>query len=101
MMDDVLLSAVRLKIVAELLTAEWISFTALRAVTETTHGNLGAHAAKLVAAGYVREEKQFAGRRPMTRYRLSAAGRRAFYAHLEAMQRISDAASAFRARKSA
>lgn len=100
-MDDVLLSAVRLKIVAELLTAEWISFSALREATGTTHGNIGAHLAKLVAAGYVREEKQFAGRRPLTRYRLAPAGRRAFYDHLASMQRISTAAKAFTKRESA
>ncbi len=56
-MDELLLSKIRLGVIAELLTAEWIAFSELQRATQTTNGNLGAHLLKLVDAGYVAEEK--------------------------------------------
>ncbi|MDQ2992801.1 MAG: transcriptional regulator, partial [Candidatus Eremiobacteraeota bacterium] len=73
---------------AELLGSEWVAFSALVRAAETTNGNLGAHIAKLVAAGYVDEEKTFVDRRPQTRFRLTACGRDAFVAHVEQMQAL-------------
>jgi predicted ArsR family transcriptional regulator len=85
-MDELLLSKVRLSIVATLLTSEWSSFPALTEATRTTGGNLGAHLAKLVEAGYVEEEKLFVARRPQSRYRLTRRGRDAFLAHVKQLQ---------------
>jgi len=86
--DELLLSKIRLGIVAELLTSEWIAFPALLKALQTTNGNLGSHLAKLVDAGYVQEEKTFVDRRPQTRYRLSESGRNAFVAHVRQMQSL-------------
>ena len=93
-MDELLLSAVRLKVVAELLGAPWVSFPELMRATESTQGNLGAHLTRLVDGGYVAEQKRFVGRRPSTRYRITARGRRAFLDHVETLRRIADAANA-------
>lgn len=93
-MDELLLSKVRLSVVAELLAAEWVTFSDLRDSAETTDGNLGGHLGKLVAAGYVEEEKRFVGRRPQTRYRLSSAGRRAFLRHVAELQELVDSGGA-------
>ena len=87
-MDELLLSKIRLGVIAELLNAEWVTFSELQQATQTTHGNLGAHLAKLVEAGYVAEEKVFVNRRPQTRYRLTKAGRAAFVQHARQMQRL-------------
>ncbi len=87
-MDELLLSKIRLSVVAELLGSEWVAFSALVRAAETTNGNLGAHIAKLVAAGYVDEEKTFVDRRPQTRFRLTARGRDAFVAHVGQMQAL-------------
>lgn len=87
-MDDLLLSKIRLGVIAELLTAEWVAFSALQHATQTTNGNLGAHLGKLVEAGYVAEEKTFVNRRPQTRYRLTPTGRDAFVAHVREMQAL-------------
>ena len=87
-MDELLLSKIRLSVIAALLTSKWVAFRELARVTETTNGNLGAHIAKLVAAGYICEEKSFVKRRPQTRYRLAPAGRNAFARHLREMQRL-------------
>lgn len=85
-MDELLLSKIRLGVIAELLGSEWVAFSELQRTTQTTNGNLGAHLAKLVEAGYVAEEKSFVNRRPQTRYRLTPAGRSAFVEHVREMQ---------------
>jgi len=86
--DDLLLSKIRLGVIAELLTAQWVPFSDLLRATQTTNGNLGAHLAKLVEAGYVQEEKTFVNRRPQTRYALTQNGRNAFVQHVREMQAL-------------
>jgi predicted ArsR family transcriptional regulator len=81
-MDEVLLSKVRLGVVAQLLNYDWVAFSELARALDVTNGNLGAHMIKLLDAGYVEEEKSFVNRRPLTRYRLSKRGRDAFAAHV-------------------
>ncbi len=92
-MDELLLSKVRLGIVAALLTNEWMSFSALVDAAQATGGNLGAHLAKLVEAGYVEEEKRFVDRRPQSRYRLTSLGRRSFMDHVAHLQSLVKATS--------
>ena len=87
-MDELLLSKVRLAVIAQLLPAEWVTFTELQASTEVTNGNLGAHLAKLVEGGYVKEEKRFEGRRPQSRYRLTKTGRAALLRHVAELQAL-------------
>jgi DNA-binding MarR family transcriptional regulator len=87
-MDELLLSKIRLGAIAELLVVEWVTFAALQRAIGTTNGNLGAHLAKLVEAGYVSEEKSFVDRRPQTRYRLTRTGRGAFTKHVGEMQSL-------------
>lgn len=92
-MDELLLSKIRLGVIAELIGATWLPFADLQRATETTNGNLGAHLAKLVDAGYVQEEKTFVDRRPQTRYRLTPAGRTAFVSHVRHMQTLLERAT--------
>ena len=87
-MDDLLLSRVRLAVIAELVAAEWATFTDLQRSVKATNGNLSAHLAKLVEGGYVTERKRFVRRRPQTRYRLTAAGRAALVRHVEGLQAL-------------
>lgn len=81
-MDELLLSKVRLGVVAQLLNFDWVAFSELARALAVTNGNLGAHMSKLLDAGYVEEEKSFANRRPLTRFRLTTRGRDAFAAHV-------------------
>jgi len=92
--DELLLSKIRLGVIAELINVDWVAFSELQQATQTTNGNLGAHLAKLVEAGYVAEEKTFVNRRPQTRYRLSQKGRAAFVQHVREMQRLLEKESA-------
>ena len=89
-MDDLLLSKIRVGVIAELLASEWVAFSALLRSLQTTNGNLGAHLAKLVEAGYVEEDKTFVDRRPQSRYQLTQKGRDAFVAHVREMQALLD-----------
>ena len=87
-MDELLLSKVRLSVIAQLLPVEWVTFTELQKAVDTTNGNLGAHLGKLVEGGYVKEEKRFEGRRPQSRYRLTSAGRSALLRHVADLQAL-------------
>jgi DNA-binding MarR family transcriptional regulator len=91
-MDELLLSKVRLGVVAELLNFDWIAFSELARSLDVSNGNLGAHLSKLVDAGYVEEEKSFANRRPLSRYRLTKRGREAFASHVTELQALLKAA---------
>ncbi len=87
-LDDVIHGRVRLGIMAYLANAEVADFTELKEVLQTTQGNLSVHLRKLEDAGYVAVEKSFLDRKPLTRARLTPAGRKAFRAYLDAMSRL-------------
>ena len=86
--DDVIHGRVRLGIMAYLVSAEVADFNELKEVLQTTQGNLSVHLRKLEEAGYIEIEKSFLGRKPLTRARLTAAGRKAFSAYLDAMRKL-------------
>jgi DNA-binding MarR family transcriptional regulator len=92
-MDELLLSKIRLGIIAELLASDWVAFSELQRSLGVSQGNLGAHVAKLVEAGYVDEEKTFVNRRPLTRYTLTDRGRLAFTQHVKQLQSLLKATS--------
>lgn len=77
--DEIIHQPVRLKIMAALNTlgpSQWLEFVALRAIVNTTDGNLGAHLGTLETANYVRIKKDFAGKKPRTRVALSLGAER-------------------------
>jgi DNA-binding MarR family transcriptional regulator len=89
--DAVIHQPVRLKIVAALKPLpenEQLEFVRLKAIVGATEGNLGAHITTLEEAGYVEVEKDFIGKKPRTRVRLSKAGRRAFEAYVTYLRDI-------------
>lgn len=87
-LDDVIHSRMRLAIMALLASLEEAEFTFLRDQVGATDGNLVTHLRKLQAAGYVSAEKRHDGARPLTAYRLTAAGRGAFGEYLERLSRL-------------
>ena len=86
--DDVVHGRVRLGIMAYLASAEVADFVELKDALQTTQGNLSVHLRKLEEAGYVGIEKSFLDRKPLTRARLTPAGRKAFSAYLQAMSKL-------------
>ncbi|MBZ9704744.1 MULTISPECIES: transcriptional regulator [unclassified Mesorhizobium] len=100
--DDIIHQGTRLRIMAALNTLERreaLEFTQLKAMIETTDGNLGAHLDTLAKAGYVDVEKLFVGRRPRTRIKATTIGRRAFRSHVAFLRKIIGEAEATRGRK--
>lgn len=90
--DDVIHGRLRLGIMAYLASAGAASFLDLRAQTNATDGNLSAHLSKLEDAGYVRIEKAFEGKKPVTRAHLTDAGRAAWLAYLDRLRALLNAA---------
>lgn len=76
-LDRVVHEPARLAILTVLAEAEEVEFRFVESVTGLTRGNLSSHASKLEDAGYLRVEKAFKGRTPVTTYRLTAEGREA------------------------
>ena len=83
--DDVIHGRLRLGVMAYLADAEVADFTELKTALGATQGNLSIHLRKLEEAAYVVIEKSFLGRKPLTRIRLTPAGRKAFAAYLKAL----------------
>lgn len=87
-LDDVIHGRVRLGVMAYLADAEAADFTELKTLLDVTQGNLSVHLRKLEEAGYVSIDKSFLGRKPLTRVRMTAQGRAAFAAYLEAIGKL-------------
>ena len=86
--DDVIHGRLRLGVMAYLVNADVADFNELKSVLEVTQGNLSVQLRKLEEAGYVDIEKGFLGRKPRTQVRITAVGRKAFAAYLEALGRL-------------
>ena len=89
--DRLVYERVRLGIMSALSVNDVMSFTELKALLETTDGNLSVHARKLEDAGYVHCTKTFDGRIPRTEYRITAKGRRALERYLDHMEALIEA----------
>jgi DNA-binding HxlR family transcriptional regulator len=87
-LDRLIHERTRLGIVSALAVNDSLSFNELKALLNTTDGNLSVHARKLEEAQYVACTKSFQGRVPKTEYRLTATGRRALERYLNHMEAI-------------
>lgn len=83
--DEVIHGRMRLGIMVYLADVETADFTELKTVLEATQGNLSVHLKKLEEAGFVAIDKSFKDNKPLTRVTITAPGRKAFAAYLEAL----------------
>ena len=83
--DEVIHGRLRLGVMTYLSNAEVAEFTELKRALDATQGNLSVHLRKLEDAGFVTIEKSFLGRKPLTRIRITKAGRTAFRAYVQAI----------------
>ncbi len=86
--DELVHGRVRLGIMALLASAEVADFNTMRDELRTTDGNLSVHLRKLEDGGYIKLEKTFVQRRPLTRARLTKAGKAALARYLESMAQL-------------
>lgn len=87
-LDKVIHERMRLGIVSALAANDKLSFTELKRLLGTTDGNISVHARKLEDAGYVSCEKSFAGRMPLTEYKITKEGRAALTRYLDHMEAL-------------
>ncbi len=89
-LDRMIHERVRLAIVSSLAVHDMLSFNELKALLDTTDGNLSVHARKLEDAHYITCTKGYDGRIPRTEFRLTVTGRAAletYLSHMEALIR--------------
>lgn len=91
MFDPLLHQTVRSKLVSLLISNEALPFQALKEALEVTDGNLSSHLTKLENEEYVEIEKIFEGKRPKTVVHITAKGREAFAAYIEALKQFIEA----------
>lgn len=90
-LDPLIHQPVRLQIMAalcHLAAREQVDFSFLKTKLSLSDGNLGAHLLTLEEAGLIAIEKTFVARRPKTFVSATAAGRKAFTSHVQALQAI-------------
>jgi DNA-binding MarR family transcriptional regulator len=86
--DEIIHGRLRLGIMAYLSAVNPASFSELQKKTETSNGNLSTHLSKLEKAGYVRQEKGYSGKRPLTLVYLTDEGRSAWIIYLTEMRKL-------------
>lgn len=79
---------VRLGIMSVLMVNDQIDFTSLKEMLEVTDGRLASHMKVLEGEKFVAVNKTFVGRKPKTTYAATAAGRKAFNNHLDALEQL-------------
>jgi DNA-binding transcriptional ArsR family regulator len=91
-LDRLVHEPARLAILTALSACASADFLYLQSLTGLTKGNLSSHLAKLEEAALIAVEKQFIGKTPLTRVRISSAGRAAVEEHWRRLEDIRGAA---------
>lgn len=79
---------IRLGIMSVLMVNESADFNMLKELLGVTDGNLASHTKALEAENYIAIEKQFIGKKPNTSYSATKAGKAAFTAHIDALEKL-------------
>jgi len=87
-LDRLIHERLRLGILSALAVNESLTFHDLKALMQTSDGNLSVHARKLEEAGYVNCSKSFERRVPKTAYSITPVGRRALERYLDHMEAL-------------
>jgi DNA-binding MarR family transcriptional regulator len=82
-LDPLLHSQLRLAVMSLLIGLDEAEFTFLKEKTESTAGNLSVQLDKLERAGYIKIEKSFRDKRPLTTCSVTAEGLKAFEHYVE------------------
>ncbi|MBI9108123.1 MAG: transcriptional regulator [Spirochaetales bacterium] len=76
--DSIFHSRIRLAAASMLYHDGRADFNTLKESIGATDGNLTTHLRRMEESGYTEVEKKFSGRKPVSIYRLTAVGRKAF-----------------------
>lgn len=86
--DDVIHSRIRTAIMAVLISVDEAEFTFIREKINATDGNLSVHLKKLEENNYISVKKEFVDRKPVTRYKITEVGRKAFEDYIKKLESI-------------
>jgi DNA-binding HxlR family transcriptional regulator len=81
-------SKIRLGLMSVLVVNDAVSFNELKELLQLTDGNLASHLKALEETAYIEVQKQFLGRKPLTTYRATEAGQKAFTDHLQVLENM-------------
>jgi len=65
-----------------------MDFNALKTFLDLTDGNLASHLKALEKEAFIGVKKSFVGRKPNTKYFMTKTGKKAFDAHLAALEKL-------------
>ncbi|HEX8039677.1 MAG TPA: transcriptional regulator [Chryseosolibacter sp.] len=85
-LDPLLHSQLRLAVMSLLMSLESAEFTFLKEKTNSTAGNLSVQLDKLSSAGYIKIDKSFKGKKPVTTCRMTKQGIAAFENYVNALK---------------
>ncbi len=77
-LDNIIHSRIRLAIMALLVSVESANFVFIREKVNVSDGNLSVHIRKLEDVKYVSSTKKFIDRKPVTTFRITSLGQKAF-----------------------
>lgn len=86
--DDVIHSRIRTAIMAVLVSVEEADFNFIKEKVNATDGNLSIHLKKLEQAGYISVKKLFVNRKPVSKYKISNKGYKAFEEYINNLENI-------------
>jgi len=79
---------VRLGIMSMLMVNDRLDFNTLKEMLDVTDGNLASHITALEKNEYIMVHKKFIGKKPNTTYSVTDSGKKAFNAHLDALEKL-------------
>lgn len=81
-------SRIRLGIMSTLVVNDQMDFNSLKELLEASDGNLASHLKALEKLEFIKVHKSFIDRKPNTKYKSTAKGRKAFNQHLDALEEL-------------
>lgn len=87
-LDKAFENRIRLQIMSVLVANQQYNFNSLKELLDITDGNLASHLKGLEKEEYILVSKSFLGRKPNTNYEATDKGKKAFKAHLDALEQL-------------
>ncbi len=87
-LDNIIHSRVRLAIMSYLMTAKSADFNELKSQLNLSDGNLSTHLTKLETIDYIKLEKKFVGKKPLTTVTITTKGNNAFKTYIEQLSTL-------------
>ena len=87
-LDEIIHSRIRLAIMSVLISVDEAEFNFIKEKVKTTDGNLSVHLKKLEAVDYIKSKKEFVERKPVSSYKLTKKGIKAFEAYINRLESL-------------